>query len=218
MTGAATRSRWLELAATREAARRGRELLDEKREILQRELTRQTAVRRQAFEKASAALEAARSAYLEAQIELGSNAVEAAALAQTPAAGAEIGERRILGVSAPTVVLCPRPWTLVWGPGGASASLDLAATLFAAALPLLADLAEAELVVRNLSSALARANRRLNALEMIVLPSLERELREVAAAIEEDERDEAFRRKRWFRARQPHSTGGETASNDAAAS
>lgn len=198
MTGAATRSRWLELASTRDAARRGRELLDEKREILQRELTRQAAVLRKALEKAAAALAVARRAHREAQIELGRDAVDAAALAQEPAATAEIGERRLLGVSAPTVILKPRRWTIAWGPGGASASLDRAAAAFAAALPLLAELAQAELVVRNLARALARANRRLNALEIIVLPSLERELREVAGAIEEDERDESFRRKRWF--------------------
>ncbi len=72
---------------------------------------------------------------------------------------------------------------------------------FAGALPLLAELAQAELAVRNFARALARTNRRLNALEMIVLPDIEREIRDVASAIEEDERDEAFRRKRWFQAR-----------------
>jgi hypothetical protein len=54
--------------------------------------------------------------------------------------------------------------------------------------------------VRNFTRALRRTNRRLNALEIIVLPDLEREIRELSSALEEDERDEAFRRKRWFRA------------------
>jgi len=217
MTGPATRSRWLELAAAREAARRGRELLDEKREILQRELTRQAAARRKAMQKAAAALGAARAAYREAQIEMGSDAVDAAALAQPPAAAAEIGERRILGVSAPTVIVRTRPWRMAWGPGGTTESLDRAAALHAAALPLLAELVQAELVVRNLSRALARANRRLNALEIVVLPELDREVREVAGALEEEERDESFRRKRWFRARQ-HRVRSAEDENDAAAS
>jgi V/A-type H+/Na+-transporting ATPase subunit D len=218
MTGAATRSRWRELAAARESARRGRELLDEKREILQRELTRRAAARGKALEAAAAALAAARSAHREARIEMGSDAVDAAALAQSPAATAELGERRILGVSAPTVILRGRPWAVAWGPGGTSESLDRAAAAYAAALPLLAELAQAELVVRNLARALARANRRLNALEIIVLPELEREVRDVAGALEEDERDESFRRKRWFRARQQRRVRSPEDENDAAAS
>jgi V/A-type H+-transporting ATPase subunit D len=198
---AATRSRLLELGSERESAQRGRELLDEKREILQRELTRRTAARRKAREKAAVALAAARAALREARVELGRDAVDAAALAQPPAASAEIGEARVLGVSAPAVRLRPEKWAIGWSPGGTSESLDRAAAEFAGALPLLADLAQAELGVRNFARALARTNRRLNALEMIVLPGLEREIRDVASALEEDERDEAFRRKRWFQAR-----------------
>lgn len=198
MSAAATRSQWLELCAAREAAQRGRELLDEKREILQRELTRRTAARREAREKAATALATARMALREAQVELGRDAVDAAALAQSPAASAEIGEARVLGVSAPGVRLRSEKWTIGWSPGGTSESLDRAALAFSGALPLLADLAQAELAVRNFARALARTNRRLNALEMIVLPDLEREIRNVASGIEEDERDEAFRRKRWF--------------------
>jgi V/A-type H+-transporting ATPase subunit D len=201
MSAAATRSRLLELGSARESAQRGRDLLDEKREILQRELTRRTAARRKAREKAAAALAAARTALREAQVELGRDAVDAAALAQSPAASAEIGEARVLGVSAPAVRLRPEKWMIGWSPGGTSESLDRAAAVFNGALPLLADLAQAELGVRNFARALARTNRRLNALEMIVLPGLECEIRDVASAIEEDERDEAFRRKRWFQAR-----------------
>ena len=198
MTGAATRSRWLELQASREAARRGRDLLDEKREILQRELTRRTAARRAAAEKAAAALSAARAVLAEAEVELGQDAVDAAALAQTPAGSAEIGEGRVLGVSAPSVRLRLQPFRIAWAPGGTSESLDRAAAAFADALPLLAELAQVELAVRNFTRALARTSRRLNALETIVLPDLTKELAELAEALEEDERDEAFQRKIWF--------------------
>jgi V/A-type H+/Na+-transporting ATPase subunit D len=201
VTGAATRSRWLELLAAREAARRGRELLDEKREILQRELTRRTASCRTAAGKASASLALARAALAEADVEIGEDAVDAAALAQRPVASAEIGEGRVLGVSVPAVRLHPQPFRIDWAPGGTSESLDRAAAAFAETLPLLAQLAQAELAVRNFTRALARTNRRLNALELIVLPGVTREIKEVAAALEEDERDEAMQRKRWLEAK-----------------
>jgi vacuolar-type H+-ATPase subunit D/Vma8 len=41
----------------------------------------------------------------------------------------------------------------------------------------------------------------LKALERVVISRLEREVREVAAALEEEERDESVRRKRWLAAR-----------------
>jgi vacuolar-type H+-ATPase subunit D/Vma8 len=41
----------------------------------------------------------------------------------------------------------------------------------------------------------------LKALERVVIPRLEREVREVAAALEEEERAESVRRKRWLAAR-----------------
>jgi V/A-type H+-transporting ATPase subunit D len=65
-----------------------------------------------------------------------------------------------------------------------------------ALLPLLVALAEEDEAVRNLKAGLTKTVRRLKALENVVMPELEREVREVAAAIAEEERDEAFRRDR----------------------
>jgi vacuolar-type H+-ATPase subunit D/Vma8 len=52
--------------------------------------------------------------------------------------------------------------------------------------------------VRNLQAGLLKTVRRLKALERVVIPRLEREVREVAAALEEEERDESVRRKAWL--------------------
>jgi vacuolar-type H+-ATPase subunit D/Vma8 len=41
----------------------------------------------------------------------------------------------------------------------------------------------------------------MNALDEIVLPGIQRQIAAVGAALEEEERDEAIRRKRWVDAR-----------------
>ena len=46
-----------------------------------------------------------------------------------------------------------------------------------------------------------RTLRRVNALDNAVLPQIRRELREIAAALEEDEREESSRRKVWLQLR-----------------
>jgi len=51
-----------------------------------------------------------------------------------------------------------------------------------------------------------------------VLPELERDVRDVSGALEEEERDESFRRKRWFAAREKKIARFARERNDAGAS
>ena len=88
--------------------------------------------------------------------------------------------------------------TRAYGAGATSAGLDAAGAAFSALLPTLVRLAEEEEAVRNLQAGLLKTVRRLKALERVVIPRLEREVREVAAALEEEERDESVRRKAWL--------------------
>jgi vacuolar-type H+-ATPase subunit D/Vma8 len=92
------------------------------------------------------------------------------------------------------------PFRPRYGPGGTAESLDQAGKAFAEALPVLVRLAKEELAVRNLQHGFAQTVRRLNAIEKVVLPRLDHEIREVGSALEEEERDEALRRKRWLAA------------------
>jgi vacuolar-type H+-ATPase subunit D/Vma8 len=62
-------------------------------------------------------------------------------------------------------------------------------------VPVLVELAEHAEAVRNLRIGLAKTVRRLKALEQVVIPRLERDARELAAALEEEERDESLRRR-----------------------
>ncbi len=201
MNRAASRSRWLELKREEFAARRGRQLLDEKREVLVRELSRARSRREEEARRAAISLSAARAAAAQAEVELGHAALEAAALAQKPAAQVTLSPRSFLGVSLPAVSGRFEAFRARYAPGGTAESLDRAARAYAELVPLLLRLAQEELAVANLSEALARTNRRWNALDRVLLPELAREIRRVEGALEEEARDEAVRARRLARAR-----------------
>jgi len=200
MTGAAVRSRLLILRREREAARRGQDLLEQKREVLLRELLQRTRLRAEAEARAAAALEQARARLRVAQTELGRLAVQSAALAQTETVSVKPRVRKLLGIALPALKGRFQPFRPRYGTGGTAESLDRAGTAFANALPLLVQLAEEDLAVRNLQQGFTRTVRRLNALEKVVLPRLDGEIRAVTTALEEEDRDEALRRKRWLTA------------------
>ncbi|MEW6321095.1 MAG: V-type ATP synthase subunit D [Acidobacteriota bacterium] len=200
MSGPAIRSRVRDLRRELEAARNGRELLDRKRETLQRELARQQARRATAERRMAAAMAEARAALSEARAECGTVTLARAAFVQAAQARVAVGAVSLVGVRLPRLAVPVEPLPLEFGLDGSAASVDAGARAYAAALPHVVAFAEADTAVRRLAAALARTARRLNALDLRVLPDLVRDLRELTAAIEEEERDEAVRRRRWRQA------------------
>jgi H(+)-transporting ATP synthase subunit D len=194
--GPAVRSRLIGLRREKEAAEGGRELLDRKREVLLRELQAWTRTRESRRAEAAEALGAARARLVEARVELGAGALEAACLAQPAAPDLQASALHVAGVRLPALRTPARTFAPCYGPGGTSASLDEAGAGFLRALDPVVQLASADAAVRALGAALARTARLLNAVDRIVLPELGGEIRSVEAALEEEERDEAVRR-RW---------------------
>ena len=200
MSGPAIRSRLLTLQQDRQAARLGRALLDSKREAILQELLKRVRRRNELNADVTRALAEARRALREARIEMGGAGIDAAVLAQPVTAGVEVRHGSLVGVPMPR--LRPRldGFKPHFGPAATTSSLDTAGSRFSALLPALVALAEEEEAVRNLRAGLFKTVRRLKALERVVIPRLERDVREVAVALEEDERDESVRRKRWLEA------------------
>ena len=196
MSHAATRARWLEVTRERTSARRGRELLDEKREILVREVLGARRRRDEALSNASAARVEAAQRLAEADLELGADTVESAGLAQGPAGGVVVSQHSVLGVALPTLSSAIGPLNIVYAPGGTAASLDQAAAAYHDLLGRLVILAQEDLTLARLERALARTVRRLHALEQVVLPEMNREISSIEGALEEESRDEAFRLRR----------------------
>ena len=193
---AATRSRWLELVRRRRAARRGRDLLEEKRGALIRALAAARTERDAAREKAGARLDAARALLSQAEVEIGPDAIDAALLAQARDVRLSGETRRVTGVRIESFAASFPRLRLSYSPDGTTETLDRAAAAFAEALPLLVELANREGVVDGLVRGLRRATRRTNALERIVLPALDFEIRGIDETLEEEARDESLRMRR----------------------
>jgi V/A-type H+-transporting ATPase subunit D len=198
MKGPAIRSRVLELHRSLVAARHGRELLDQKREALQRELSTRVLVCADRRARAADLVSRARSRLAEARIENGGRMAAAAALAQTSALVLTRVNTSLVGVPLPRLIAQRAPFRLQYTLSDTSASLDRAALAFAASIVEVAAYAQEDSAVRHLRLGLARTTRRLNALDLLVIPEIVRELRQVTAALEEEERDETLRRKRWL--------------------
>lgn len=195
MIGAATRSRLFELRRDRGAARRSAELLDRKREVLLREISR-----RQRLLETIRTVTAAR--YLEAhrllriaRVELGMRGVEAAALAQPPRFTLTQRERSVMGVRIPELDATVPPYRAFYGAAATTESLDEAGASFLSLLPDVVALAQEEIAVARLSIAMRKTTKLFNALQKVVLPRIEREIRAIVDGIEEDERDDAVRRR-----------------------
>jgi V/A-type H+-transporting ATPase subunit D len=198
MTGAATRSRLTALRRTRLATRLGRDLLDQKREAVLRALLDATRRRATCRAEAMAALARAQAALGDACVEVGAAAVDAAALAQPILASVEWRPGSVVGVPTPRLAGTVAPFAAHYGAASSSAGVDRAGGEFSAILATLIQLAQEEEMVRNLQSGLEKTVRRLKALEQVVIPRLEREARDMAAALDEEERDESLRRRRWL--------------------
>jgi V/A-type H+-transporting ATPase subunit D len=196
MTGHAVRSRLQALRLERQAARLGRELLDNKREAILRALVDHA--RRRSQTKAALDTQYVRAvgALREARTTVGGRAADAAELAQPADAGVDWRAGSVVGVPTPKLTARVPAFAPRYGPAATGAPLDRAGAEYCALVVALVAFAEADEAVRNLQRGLSKTVRRLKALEETVLPRLEHETRAVSAALEEDERDDTVRSRR----------------------
>ena len=195
MIGAATRSRLFELRRDWAAARRSAELLDRKREVLLREIARRERLRRELSDVVSTAYKEARRRLDIARVELGMRGVEAAALAQPARHTIAARDTSVMGVRIPQLSVTIEPYRAFYGAAATAESLDEAGAAFTRLLPHLIALAQEEIAVHRLSTAMRKTTKLLNALQKVVLPRIERDIRAIVDGIEEDERDDAIRRR-----------------------
>ncbi|MBI3963035.1 MAG: V-type ATP synthase subunit D [Deinococcus sp.] len=186
-------------------ANQGRDLLDQKRTALMRELMRvvnRVLTRSEALEQ-SATL--ARQALARAEAVAGTEAVRSAALATRGELAIEVQATSVMGVSVP-VIEQKRVVRSALGRGysltGTSVTIDEAAAAFETEVESLIALAESELRLRRLAAEIQRTSRRVNALEHILIPRLIAERDYIQLALDERERADHLRLKRIKQARQ----------------
>lgn len=195
MIGSATRARLFELRRERGAARRSAELLDRKREVLLREIARRERLRRELRQSVAAAYAEAHLRLRIARVELGMRGVEAAALAQPESHVLMHREVSVMGVRVPQLGATIEKFRACYGAASTVESLDECGAAFTELLPALIALAQEEVALERLSNAMRKTSRLVHALQKVVLPRIERDIRAIVDGIEEDERDDAVRRR-----------------------
>lgn len=173
----------------------GHALLERKRELLTRLVYQHI---KEYQDKKRSAHEALRLAYrwlAIAQLRMGDRGIMQATLGATPSTSMKVLPRRALGVQYPSVeaqVVAPQPVGLL----GTDPSFDEARQAFARAAVQLAELAAVEMALSRLISEQRKAQKRVNALKYNIIPSYKKVIKQIAEALEEEERGTLFQIKR----------------------
>ena len=173
----------------------GHELLERKRELLTRLVYEHI---KEYQGKKRTAHETLRKAYRWlsiAQLRMGERNITQATLGATPSTSMQVLPRRSLGIQYPAVeagVVPPAPVGLL----GTDSSFDEARQGFAQAAVHLAELAAVEIALYRLIGEQRKAQKRVNALKYNIIPSYKAVIKQIAEALEEEERGTLFQIKR----------------------
>jgi V/A-type H+-transporting ATPase subunit D len=188
----------LALKAQIALARQGRDLLEEKRTALMKEFFHIADTIMQRSDVLQQAATDARKALARAEATAGREAVRSAALASRGELPLEMTTTSVMGVKVPHIEQKPvsrsileRGYSLM----GTSITIDETATAFEAEVDAIISLAESELRFARLAAEIRRTSRRLNALDHLLIPSLEEERDMIQMALDERERADHFRLK-----------------------
>jgi V/A-type H+-transporting ATPase subunit D len=191
-----TRMELMALKAQIALARQGRDLLDQKRTALMKELLRIANTVMERSEALQQAAAAARHSLARAEAIAGSEALKSAALASRNEFSLQVTNANIMGVKVPHIEqrqvsrsALGRGYSIV----GMSTTIDEAASAFEAQVDAIIQLAESELRLNRLASEIQRTSRRLNALDHLLIPNLEAERDFIQMTLDERERTDHFR-------------------------
>lgn len=184
-----TKSRLLALKRQLAFAEEGYDLLDQKRQILIVELMNRLELAQKAQQQVEAALRDAHAALREALLDVGSAALDRAALGVRTDREADVSVQPLMGLRLPHVEARFEPPGARFGFSDTSANVDLAMQRFTALLAPLARQAELENAVLRLARELRRTQRRCNALSKVLIPAHRETIAYITGSLEERERE-----------------------------
>jgi V/A-type H+-transporting ATPase subunit D len=191
-----TKSKLIETKRSLQLAREGHTLLDKKRNVLIRELMKLIDEAKEVQAKTEILFAEAYKALIEANLYFGIENVQEVGLGVDEFESLEIRLRSVMGVEVPEIGdLKVKPF-LAYGFVRTNSKLDVARKKFSEVLVLTAKLAEVETGVYRLATEIKRTQRRVNALEYVLIPQYEEIVKFIESYLEETERDDFFRMKR----------------------
>jgi V/A-type H+-transporting ATPase subunit D len=189
--GPANKSALLQLRRQAEFLEQGQELLERKRELLNRLVQERLAQYHPLLNEAKAAVADAWRWLGMTQMRMSACELRQASLGAPPALRVSILPRRSLGVEFPALSVQRNPPQPV-GLMGTDASFDESRLRLAQAAELLARLGAVETALTRLLAEQRKTQKRVNALKYQIIPRTRARIRQIEALLEEDERGALF--------------------------
>jgi len=192
-----TRINLIQTKKTLSLAQSGRDVLERKRDILLRELRNSIYEAEKAREELLEALLNAYHGIKEANMAKGSETIANIACGSSFEADFLLDFKSIMGVAVPVVEFQSKPDVKPdYGFGNTNAELDKAFKQFYSVLELIADLARAEGTTFQIAHDVRRTQRRVNALDHVLIPMYRNITKQIELVLEERDREEFVRTKR----------------------
>ena len=192
-----TRINLIQTKRTLGLAESGRDILERKRDILLRELRHSIYDAERAREELNEALLKAYESLRKANLTRGSEAVGSAALGSSLEADFLLDFRSVMGVTVPIVEFQGESNVKPdYGFGNTSVELDKAFGEFYGVLEFVAELARAEGITYQIARDVGRTQRRVNALNHVLIPLYRATVKRIELVLEEKDREEFVRMKR----------------------
>ncbi|MFQ6110770.1 MAG: V-type ATP synthase subunit D [Nitrospinota bacterium] len=173
------------------AARRGHKLLKDKLEALIQDFILQVKEAVRVRGEVEEELGAAYHTFLLATAPMSSSSLEAALLTPGARAELEVKTANIMSVAVPQFQLRQEGSIYPYGFYGTAAELDAALRSFQGLLPKIVQLAQLEKATELMAEEIQRTRRRVNALEYVLIPSLEATVKHITMKLDEMARSTA---------------------------
>ncbi|MBR4992246.1 MAG: V-type ATP synthase subunit D [Clostridia bacterium] len=173
-------------------ATRGHKLLKDKRDELMKQFLEIVRRNRELRKRVERGLEQANGAFTIASAVMSPEMLEQALLYPKQSVELEVGFRNMMNVKVPTYAVHTRnenPAEIFpYGFAQTSGELDTALESLSAAFKDMLELAEVEKTMQLLAQDIEKTRRRVNALEYVMLPDLQKNIRYISMKLEENER------------------------------
>ena len=187
----ATKIELLKYKKSSQVATMVQKILDDKRKVLLRNIE-------EMIEKASKTrggiwdpLQDIYKSVNEAYLSLGTGTVDSVAESTPAVMQVDVPVRRVVDVTIPALTVTEKDTkSMPYGFADTNSSIDRAAKQIKELLPQICKAAEYENSIFSLAKALEKTQKLLNALENVIIPQYQQNVRFIAAAIEEKEREE----------------------------
>ena len=169
-------------------ARRGHKLLKDKLDELMKEFQARIGANRKLRAEVERELFAAYSQFAIARAEAGQGVLEPALMAGVPGPQLAVEQKSLMSIAVPVFRLDELPEPSGYSLATTPAVLDAGLSRLAAVTPRLVELAEREKAIELLAAEIERTRRRVNALEYVLIPSIDATVKDITMKLDEAER------------------------------